>query len=165
MDTIPTKDTLVAAFKQAPQYVKDFIMGDKMATAFDAMRTAHKLHLDDAGRLSAVINAVVLGLAPLGDFDKLVGQALVAVTPDERAEVIKEINDTIFIPMRDTATPEAAPAPEAATPGLPAVVGPTTSIIEQKLEMRTAEAPKTVTIPAEAPHPYAAGDPYHEPVG
>lgn len=100
---LPTKEQIQTAYKQAPEYVQDFIVSEELNKAFTDIRTEHKLHLDDAGRLSLAINAVVLELAPLTSFPQLVGEALTDVSSETRSAVVSAVNEKVFEELREWA--------------------------------------------------------------
>jgi hypothetical protein len=134
--TTPTKQAYTEAYVNAPQYVKDFIQSDELADVFEVIRTTYKLHLDDAGTLADLLNAVVLELMPLGQFEAALAEYIPNLDAETRARVARDANDTIFAVLRSrVATPApAAPAPQA-------------SIVAQKLTTPTSEILKEVTAP------------------
>lgn len=100
---LPTKEQVQTAYTSAPDYVQDFITSEELDEAFTAIRREHKLHLDDAGRLSIAINAVILEIFSLEKFPQLVQEALTDVSSEIQKAVITEVNEQIFEELREWA--------------------------------------------------------------
>lgn len=173
--TLPTPQQITDAFRAAPGYIKDFLDGDELDDAFSDIRTTHKLHLDHAGVLADLLNAVILELIPLGQFGAALAEHLPGLGQDVRTAITREANEKLFAVLRGRAE---APAPEPVLPASvespPAPATSVPSVFVQKLAGAVSEPQKTVTVPMPSPSVetkpieeprYADGtDPYREPV-
>lgn len=178
---LPPQSAIAAAYDVAPQYVKDFIDGDDLTAAFKSLRTTHKLHLDDAATLATLMNAVMLELIPLGQFEAALAEHIPSIDQDTRTKITREVNEKVFAVLRTRAVAPSAPTPTP--PPTPAT--PQVSVVAQKLSAPVTEAPKEVTVTMPQPEPsnptsaiasadkqqpatnpkYSGGsDPYREPV-
>lgn len=148
---MPAQQDFAVAYDKAPQYVKDFIAGDELSSAFETIREKYKLHLDDAGVLADLLNAVILDLTPLGGFEAAVAEHIPNLNQEMRTTLTRDVNEKIFAVLRSRANPETSAVP----------------MITGKLTTPMHEVPKEFAVPMpepEVPHPYHAGDPYHEPI-
>lgn len=136
---IPTKKEFSDAYEKAPQYVQDFIQSDELDAAFEALRATYKLHLDDAGMLADLLNAVVLDLVPLGQFEGALAEHVPRLAQEERIKITREVNEKIFAVLRGRA--EAQKKQENSKLEAPS------SVVAQKLSTTVVEVPKEVTVP------------------
>ncbi len=181
--TLPTDQEFIAAYGKAPTYVQQFIDGEELTAVFKELRATYKLHLDDAATLANLMNAVLLGLIPLGSFEAALAEHMPNLDQASRTKVTREVNEKVFAAVRQHAkAPQqvvSAPASKPETiPVVPLprpeeiVAAPTPSIVTQKLVGPTVETPKTITVPmpsltnkpADNPRYSGGGDPYREPV-
>jgi hypothetical protein len=171
--TIPTKEEFLTAYQKAPQYVKDFVDGDELDAAFQDIRTKYKIHLDDAGTFADLLNAVILGMLPLGQFEAALAEHLPSVDQATRTQITRDANEKVFVTLRKRATAPEAPAVSLPSPEATEDKKPV-SVVTQKLSAPVTEAPKVVTVAMPAPaaptsksaeNPrYSGGsDPYREP--
>ena len=137
-----TTEEIQKAFKTAPQNLKDYIESDDMERAFYAIRSAYKLHLDHAGNLALAIDAVILGLKSFDQLPQLLQEALSGLDDDTRGKVLKDINDKIFIPLREMSRKHAEEVRKATT--LP----PPTIRTREVVLANAPEAPVARSIPA-----------------
>lgn len=189
---LPTKDQIQAAYQNAPDYVRDFIVSSELDEMFSDIRTKHKLHLDDAGRLSVAINAIALELAPLDTFPALVKEALTDISGEVQGAVTAEVNDRIFKELREWARldkegllyePETAPSPEPEATAIEAAATAPADTAQKpvdKLSEAVRQAPEEreailddqdgqppQPAPQQTPQKeksYPGSDPYREPI-
>lgn len=172
---LPTNTEFAAALEKAPQYVKDYTASKELDAAFETIRTKYALHLDDAGTLSDLIVAVVLELIPLAQFDAVVGEYIPSLK-DARPNLVRDVNETVFAPLRARAKTTPVEALKASPPAPTPIPKPAPNpVMATKLTTSVHEAPQHVAVtmpptpppatpkPSSAPHPYSAGDPYREP--
>ncbi len=184
MTTIPDEQTLRSALEQAPANVRTFVTSNELLEIFDAIRTEHKLHFDEAEKLTDALVAVFVELQPLSAFPELLKEAL-----EQNAQaydgVLKDVNEKIFVAFRNTlqGAPAAAVAPKVPqAPALAPVPTPTPQPALPKTPLdRLKETSRTVTesvavqpndTSATTPHAavpppassYPSTDPYREPI-
>lgn len=176
--TIPTGQEFTDAYHRAPQYVQDFIDGDELGDTFHSIRTTYKIHLDNAGTFADLLNAVILELIPLGQFEAALAEHIPSIDQDTRTKITREVNEKVFAVLRTRAVaPLPSPKATEGTASAPVqVAGPSVappiSVVAQKLSAPITEAPKEVTVamptaatkPAENPRYSGGSDPYREPV-
>lgn len=157
------------AFSAAPQALKDALNSDEVYDAFHEIREKHNLHIDHAGNLATAINAVVLGVVPFTDMGRLLDEGMPGVSPETKQGVLTDLNDMIFIPLREKALSVAArPSHPPAVPTVPdaPIPKPPVSVIAQKLSHpQVSETLATPPPPAPAPPApaqYRSQDPYRE---
>ncbi len=137
-----------------------------------AIGEKYKLHLDVVGDLEAFIN---LRIADKIDDAALKADVRVVVRDPKIAEnIISDINDTIFVPLKQalmasTQQPkktESVVQPQIliSEPPLPAVQPPSSAIVEQKLGSTPQIQPVSKPVVPQAPRQYKGTDPYHEPL-
>jgi cell fate (sporulation/competence/biofilm development) regulator YlbF (YheA/YmcA/DUF963 family) len=172
-----TQEQITEAFKKASPEVQAMVNSDDVFNAFHEIREKHNLHLDHAGNLATAINAVILEIVPFTELDTLLKEGMQGVDDAVRAQVIQDVNDKIFVPLREetrkhavevakinAAPPVVAPPPRT-TPlaEIPLVMIPNPSqpsapsVLEQKM-------PSAQPTPAPAPQPEAPAKPkstYH----
>ncbi len=126
MATLPTKEEIKKAYQQAPEYIQTYIISKELADVFNTIRTAYKLHFDEAGQISIALNAVFLEVRPTAEFPDLLKVAL-EQNGDKYDVVLKDINEKIFTVFREkvltrkTETPEMQSA-QKEVPKTPTVV-------------------------------------------
>ena len=98
---VPTEAEIQDAFTRAPRDIQQYVDSPVVFDAFHAIRTTHKLHLDHAANLSRAIDAVVLGLRPFEELPKLLTEALPGVDTATQAQIVTDINEKIFKPLRE----------------------------------------------------------------
>ncbi len=170
-------------YASAPQHLKAYIDSDELFDAFHSIREAHKLHLDHAGNLALAIDAVILGMKRFDELPILLREGLMGLDEAMREKVVKDVNDKIFMPLRELTKKHAEESktytePPAPTSGIrsveiklvkePAPPLPLQSVVEQKMPP-TAAPPTAPVPPAESTAPretprYHGTDPYREPV-
>ena len=161
---IPSSQDIARAFQTAPDYVKSYIASGALTSTFEKIRTEHKLHLDEAGKLSRSLNAVFLKLADSSEFPALLKESL-EQNSGAYDDVLKAVNEEIFTDFRR----QLQSPPPAEEPA------PTIQGTEQKLSTPTSERTKHVATdtlaesqteePAPAAQNYSDGsDPYREPI-
>lgn len=132
----------------------------------------YKLHLDVVGDLEAFIN---LRIADKIDDAALKADIKVVVRDPKAAEsIISDINNTIFVPLKQALVastqqpkkPESAAPPQVliSEPPLPTIQPPTSAIAEQKMGNTPQIQPTSKPITPQAPRQYKGTDPYHEPL-
>jgi len=170
MSPIPTNQELQGAFQKADASVQTYIASGELDEAFEQIRTEHKLHLDEAGKLGQALNAVFLELRPMSEFPNLLREALEQNSGAYDA-VLKAVNDKIFSPFRTKLqTPSASE--EKALDTKPVEATPTVRNLIDKKELGGAEKVSVNTLSEEqslregSPNQkqYRAADPYREPI-
>lgn len=183
MATIPDEQTLRSALEQAPGNVRTFVTSNELLEIFDTIRTEHKLHFDEAEKLTDALVAVFVELQPLSAFPELLKEAL-----EQNAQaydgVLKDVNEKIFAAFRNTlqGTPAVARPEAPQAPALAPVPTPTPQLVVPKTPLdRLKETSRTVTESvavqpndegattprAAVPPPassYSNTDPYREPI-
>jgi len=178
---------LQTAYTNAPQKIRDYITSPELAGVFQELRTAHKLHLDEAGALSKALNAVFLEVTPFEKFPELLKEAL-GETGEKYSGVLHDVNEKIFSVFREkmrevvVAPKEGAPAPNISKSA--PVLEPEMNKAEQekesepiapikKLEQSMRESSTDVEMGELTPAPkpqnqkeptYKSTDPYREPI-
>lgn len=179
---------MIRRYDALSDVVKDVMFADASADKITAIGKEHGLLIDQVGALASEIGYFMLGMTPPQDFKKRL-MAHVGVESTVAEEIIKELNESIFIPIRkhlaeihpedemvDTAPPPPPPQP---TPP-PPPPRPSFVPVQQQKPQSSADLfiPKpSVLSPGQAPRPpippappyIASGsegsqsDPYHEP--
>lgn len=186
-----TKEEIRKKYDEAPPDVQALVNDPEVYDAFHLIRRTHNLHLDAAGALADLINALILGIVPLTELDNHLSLVLPGVDAAQRDKIKADLDAHIFKPLRErkrAETPdlgaqyksalvaklsltvpledERAPSSEErATP-----VRNTSSIVAQKLGASpSAPVPEPAVRPEEkgitTPRTgYRGVDPYREPV-
>lgn len=188
--TIPSVEQLQAAHENASKSVQDFIDADNYFLVFEEIRNTHKLHLDEAEKLSRALGAVFLKLVSFEEFPNLLKEVL-EQNSDKHDAVLKEINSKIFTVFREnvlkklgqekaqtppttevsTTDKPSAQSKEALSFSAPSATQPTPAI--NKLEEVVKEHSTDIEI-GEMSEPQnkkdgdseytGGGDPYREPI-
>lgn len=98
---LPTEAEIQQAYTTATQELKEYIDSAIVFDAFHNIRTTYKLHLDHAANLSTAIDSVVLGLRSFTELPKLLTEALPGLDAEVQAKIVKDINDKVFVPLRE----------------------------------------------------------------
>lgn len=188
-----TEEEIKKAYKNAPERARDYIDSDELYDAFHVIRKTHNLHLDQAGSLALMIDAIILDLAPFEKFPTMLREALGAADDATYQAVLKDVNEKVFAMFRkvtkENTVPQSVTTPTTTAPPTPARAPNTTelpplptpkppSVAETKLAVTSAPAPVQQVVPPPAavvpPHPaptapspkpptYHGTDPYREP--
>lgn len=181
-----TRDEIKKVYDAAPEPRKKLVDSDEVYDAFHEIRKKHNLHLDHAENLALAIDAVILEIEPFEKMKDLLESGMRTVDAGTRTEILKDIDELIFKPLRKraeelvvrppapltsgidgTATalhsapplPVApAPPPEPATPPVALAAPP---ILSQKMPVVPAIEKPTQQPPVPAPK-YHGTDPYRE---
>lgn len=97
---MPTEQQVKEAYKAAVDEVKEYINSDELFNTFYAIRTKYNLHVDVAGNLALLINAVTLGLVTLTEFPQLLKGILTNATDADYQAILKSVNDDVFTAFR-----------------------------------------------------------------
>jgi len=181
MGTLPTLEELRPAYEKALDMVRTYIQGEELAKAFEEIRTAHKIHFDEAGKLSLALNAVFLEVRPAGEFSILLKESL-EQNSDKYGAILNDVNEKIFkvfrakMERKESGETEPVPAPIPAVrqpPPVPAQKTPqerlssTTSQGTERVSLKAPEEKKSENEPRPASsssNNYSDGDPYRESV-
>jgi hypothetical protein len=113
-----TREELFAKFDNLPDEVQEAFLSIDTYDAIKAVADKHHLHLDQAGQLSEQIGFVILGILRPENFLSAVQQTL-NLSIGTAGEIVKEVNDKVFFPIRhsleqlnDPNRYKAAPAPQ-----------------------------------------------------
>lgn len=125
------------AYKDAPEIVRAVYDADSTVQIIVELQTKYKLHVDDAGLLGTGIGNMLLGLVNPQEF---LQELIAAGIPDKDArEIMTEINQKIFVPLREEMRKGMPAAAEPAKPVAPNVVQPASYFhLENKLPVRPA---------------------------
>lgn len=182
MTLIPNENILREAMGNAPTRVRSFIVSPAFTEAFDTIRTKHKLHFDEAGKIGDSLSAVFLEIVPSDQFPDLLKEAL-EQNSGKFGAVLADINEQVFKPFRaqleqaskKSEKEDGRPVPESAT--ILHISEPAAAVTAQPVpffEKKTSEKAESVAVDAfteetaSAPRQdtqYRSGvDPYREPV-
>lgn len=98
---LPTEAEIQQAYSGAPRELKEYIDSAIVFDAFHEIRTAYKLHLDHAANLSKAIDSVILGIRSFTELPGLLTEALPGLDAEMQAKIVKDINDKVFVPLRE----------------------------------------------------------------
>ncbi|MFQ5540643.1 MAG: hypothetical protein ACE5F4_00090 [Candidatus Paceibacteria bacterium] len=124
MITIPTKQDIQEAYNRGPTQVQSYITSNELNEVFEQIREAHKLHFDEADKLTDALVSVFFELRSASEFPELLREAL-EQNSDKYDAVLKDVNEKIFKVFRqklagkDTAPSSAAPPAPSGTPATP----------------------------------------------
>lgn len=111
---IPTQDQIKAAFKTATEDQKGYINSDELFNTFYTLRTKYHLHVDVAGNLALLIDAVILEILPLTEFPGKLKEILTGSSDVDYQAILKAINDDVFAYFRNKVRAEAEAAKKKA---------------------------------------------------
>ena len=183
MTRIPTEQELRIVYEKAPSFIKEYVISTELLKAFETIRTEHKLHFDEAGKLTDALVSVFLEMRPMSEFPNLLREALEQNSATYSA-VLKDVNEKIFTVFREKILTqsnkegpaetdiEKSAAPEPASP-----TRATSTSLRDRLELGVSHPHEVASVntlndsqpqnetpsgkkPPEAPHP----DPYREPI-
>ena len=93
---LPTQDHIKAAYAQASEHTKGFIDSDELFNTFYALRTKYNLHVDVAGNLALLIDAVILELVQFSQFPERLKEVLGPMSESDYQAIMKTVNDSVF---------------------------------------------------------------------
>ncbi len=134
----PTQQQVIEAYKRLPPPVQEFLADpDQLARVLTDIRNAHSLHIDVVGQVSESIGHLLLGLAsPIEFRDTLKTAGVSEVTAND---IIGEINQKIFVPLREQMRKGSSAA--ASAPSRPPVQQTAQMAGNEPLPLRPAVAP------------------------
>lgn len=144
MALIPTEQEIRAGYEKASPLVQTYIASAELQDEFNAIRTAHQLHFDEAGKMSDALVATFLGLREMKQFPELLREAL-EQNGDKHSEVLKDINEKIFSSFRRKLELKPLPQEEVRHSTPPASLL-SVSKPHVTLEKRGNEEPKTFSV-------------------
>lgn len=97
---IPTDVQVKEAYKKAREELKEYINSDELFNTFYTLRTKYSLHVDVAGNLALLVDAIILELVPLSDFPGLLKEILTGASETDYLAILKSVNDDIFAAFR-----------------------------------------------------------------
>ena len=97
---IPTDVEVKAAYKKATEDQRWYINSDELFNTFYTLRTKYNLHVDVAGNLVLLINAVILEIVPLTEFPAQLKSILTGSSEADYQAVLKAVNEEIFVAFR-----------------------------------------------------------------
>ena len=102
-----TNEQVITAIDSAPARVQSVLRSADTAKVISAIGAAHKLHIDQIGQLAQINRNLLIGLVdPSEMYGELVG---IGVTPEEAKLIMGEINQKIFVPLREAMRAGSAP--------------------------------------------------------
>lgn len=186
-----TEEQIAQRLAQLPADVRQAVLSADWEQKIQAIGEAHHLHIDQTGALGDLTLMTMLGMSVLTQYPARIAEELKVPQADAEA-IAKEVNDGVFMPIRESmksftaerpagaapAAPVPAPsAPAPAAPVAPAAPKPDLSKADALLTATVVSAPNTpapspspstpaqsASAASEAPKPAAyAADPYREP--
>lgn len=97
---IPTDIEIKAAYKKATEDQRWYINSDELFNTFYSLRTKYNLHVDVAGNLALLIDAVILEMVPLAEFPAQLKSLLTNSSEADYQAVLKAVNDEVFTAFR-----------------------------------------------------------------
>ena len=104
---MPTEQQIKAAYKVVRDELREYIDSEELFNTFYAIRTKYNLHVDVAGNLALLIDAIILELVPLTEFPQLLKDILTNSSDSDYQAILKSVNDDVFAVFR-TKTKERA---------------------------------------------------------
>ncbi len=142
-----THDQFIAAYRTTPEVIQDAFASEKMTEIISSLPTTYALHVDVAGKLSEEIGYLLVGLTTPVDFLQRLGE--IGIAPDASNKIATEINEKIFMPLRElTRNPDPAKIVEWR---------PKEDVVEESVE----ETPVSTPV---VPAPVAPAPTYREPI-
>lgn len=152
------RDQLLKAYRSAPSPIQDTLDGELVEKVVSDIQVRCRLHVDVAENLHDEIRFLLLGLVNPAEF---FGSLMLSGTDEQTARsIMEEINNRIFIPLKQQAASgvarEPAPISYAETP----VVTPSPTPVAPPPALDYAPTPVTqilpgsfAAVPAPVPHP------------
>jgi hypothetical protein len=94
----PTREEYMAAFRGAPELVREATLSDDSIATIDQIRIANKLHIDDSGRIGRLLNYLLLGIIEPEQFKKELLE--LGMEESEAGLMLKEVNEKVFKPLQ-----------------------------------------------------------------
>lgn len=122
-------------YETLPLAVKSLLYSPEMHKVVEELGKKYQLHIDKLGLLEAEIGAVMLGFIEPQDFPEILAENL-GTDPKKTAEMLRDINDQLFLKIRGAmgegaaqktsgpkpvTMPSAVNAPKPTTPPAPAI--------------------------------------------
>lgn len=147
-----TKDQILAAFEQAPPYVKELVNSGKYTEFMNKVRILGNYHADVLGNISDEILMMLLGMSePVELMDNLQKEA--GITQEEAGMIVDLANDEIFGPLRESLKKGSESAPvQAPRPALVETPAVATGYYPDPTRPN-APAPAPLPVPPPAPIP------------
>lgn len=96
----PTQQQIIEAYKNLPPPVREFLADpDQLARVLTNIKNAHNLHVDMIGLVNESIGHLLLGLVSPSEFRDIL--KLAGIPEGVVNDIIKEINEKIFVPLRE----------------------------------------------------------------
>lgn len=105
-------------FNDLPQYLKDFVYSSEMTKILQVVGAKHNLHIDQIGELEAEAAAAMMGITRTEDLEENIARSL-ALDPQKAAAVTREVNDLLFVKVREGMKASAEPKPVVEIPKTP----------------------------------------------
>ena len=151
-------------FDVLPPEIKSLLYSAEMSAAIHQVGERNKLHYDQMGRLEMETTNLMLGFTDTSDYPAILEKVL-PVDSTQAQTIAKDINDTLFVKIREAMKPKAADAaPKVSSPAavsmppMPAHVAetlPAKSVVmpssAKAPEPAVTPTPKEGTAPAAAP--------------
>lgn len=136
-----------ARLAELPQEVRNAVLSADLPAQLQEIGRRNNLHIDQVGKLQDETMLVMLGFFDLEQFDEQLSQQL-GIQPQAAAVLAQDVNDHIFMPIRQFMKGAATQQPVTPPPPPPPV-------------MPTAETTLTQSTAAK---PIYKTDPYREPI-
>ncbi len=173
-----TLNQIQARIAELPEDVRGAIESAELGAKVSAIGRANELHVDQLGRLEDEILLVMLGFDEPTNLTSNIEKEL-GVSPEQAEHIVSAVGEQIFMPIRESlkkfahehsqAGKTAIPATEASIPSIEMSKNlPSPEEIAKTPEIKAADlmlSQKTVSIPAQKPHPVAQNVPITPKIG
>jgi hypothetical protein len=140
-------------FEKLPLEIQDLLYSYEMILAIKEVGHKNGLHIDQVGLLQAETSAVMLGFTEVEDFSSMLVERL-HLDQVKADHIAKEINDSLFLKIRESMKKLYPSQPSAPTSVTPPSVAPATSTPPNPIKISTPPvAPPPVVKPPPPPPP------------
>lgn len=144
-----TREQIQTAFQQAPDAIRAAFLSQETAEIIYSLKNQYKLHVDTAGDLGAQVGYLLLGIITPAE---LFGNLVLAGTDEKTARAaMEEINNRIFLPLREKMRGQASTIPAITTPSYTAAPAPLFQQPEIRPVINEPMPPAAPVAPAPAP--------------
>lgn len=152
------RDQMLKAYRSAPSPIQDTLDGELVEKVVSDIQVRCRLHVDVAENLHDEIRFLLLGLVNPAEF---FGSIMLSGTDEQTARsIMEEINNRIFIPLKQQATSGAAREPAPISYAETPTAAPASAPVAPPPALDYAPTPVTqilpgsfAAVPAPVPHP------------
>ena len=98
MRTIYSKEQLWEMYKKLPEQIREAMSSEEMSDAISEICQKNNLSGENSSSISNIINEVLFGLLPAGDFQKTIEMEL-GLKKDAAKKISQEIDRFVFSPV------------------------------------------------------------------